>query len=104
MGWPCISAPTHQSGAAAGPCGLICCSHGCSCIIREHSLYNWVDPYLTLRLRRCTPLSIQSSKVALKAEVVRISAELLTYNLHFLVCRLVRQEAARGHVGNDIEL
>ena len=29
---------------------------------------------------------------------------LLTYNLHLLVCRPARQEAARGHVGKDIEL
>ena len=30
--------------------------------------------------------------------------ELLTYNLHILLCRLARQEAARGHAGKDIEL
>ena len=34
----------------------------------------------------------------------QLPEELLTYNLHVLVCRLARQEAARGHVGKDIEL
>ena len=37
-------------------------------------------------------------------EELQLPNELLTYNLHILVCRLARQEAARGHVGKDIEL
>ena len=37
-------------------------------------------------------------------EEQQLPKELLTYNLHILVCRLARQEAARGHVGKDIEL
>ena len=37
-------------------------------------------------------------------EEQQLPEELLTYDLHILVCRLARQEAARGHVGKDIEL
>ena len=35
---------------------------------------------------------------------MHIPEELLTHNLRILACRLARQEAARGHVGKDVEL
>ena len=58
-------------------------------------------PYCEAAMRRAQR---QLWRFAEGVEDKQLPKELLTYNLHVLVCRLARQEAARGHVGKDIEL
>lgn len=49
-------------------------------------------------------LVLFSRKIDALVAAGRLPIQLMTYNLHILVCRLYEQETARGHTANDLEM